>query len=170
MGFKNLPVVFVQNLGKLSFSKALCEQKIARKSILNKIATKDFESIQNYLLFVEHDPVFTLGLRNKEYVKDEDKLKNLGADFVVTDRGGLITFHGPGQLVAYPIVYLGSFSSEKSMRWYVRQLENTLIDTCSQFGLKAKTTSDVGVWIDDRKIAAIGRYDNILIIKYSKFI
>ncbi|KAG8197641.1 hypothetical protein JTE90_001571 [Oedothorax gibbosus] len=156
MGSRNLPTVLVQNLGKIGFSNALSRQKTARKAILNKIATKDFETIENSLLIVEHNPVFTVGLRHKEYIKDEEKLKNVGADFVVTDRGGLITFHGPGQLVAYPIIYLGCFSSKKSMRWYVRQLENTLIDVCFQFGLEAKTTRDVGVWIDDRKIAAIG--------------
>ncbi|CAL1279076.1 unnamed protein product [Larinioides sclopetarius] len=156
MGMEKLPAVFIHNLGRMCFNKALNIQKYACKNILKNIASKDFESIENYLFLVEHDPVYTVGIRNKQYVKDEEKLKSFGADFVVTDRGGLITFHGPGQLVAYPVLYLGQFNSNKSMKWYVRQLENTIIGTCHSFGLTATTTSDVGVWIDDRKIAAIG--------------
>ncbi|GFS84564.1 hypothetical protein NPIL_179572 [Nephila pilipes] len=156
MGIEKLPVVIVHNLGKMCYRKAYDVQKDACQNILKYIASKDFESIQNYLFLVEHEPVYTVGIRNKQYVEGQDKLKNLGADFVVTDRGGLITFHGPGQLVSYPVLYLGHFNSKKSIKWYVRQLENTIIDTCRSFNVKATTTSDVGVWIEDRKIAAIG--------------
>ncbi|KAF8791904.1 putative lipoyltransferase 2, mitochondrial [Argiope bruennichi] len=156
MGLEKLPVVFVQNLGKMCFKKALDVQKTASKQILKKLASKDFESIENCLFLVEHEPVYTVGIRNKQYVKDEEKLKTFGADFLVTDRGGLITFHGPGQLVAYPVIYLGQFNVNKSMKLYVKQLENTIIGICHNFGLTATTTSDVGVWINDRKIAAIG--------------
>ncbi|GFS84566.1 hypothetical protein NPIL_179571 [Nephila pilipes] len=155
MGIEKLPVVIVHNLGKMCYRKAYDVQKDACQNILKYIASKDFESIQNYLFLVEHEPVYTVGIRNKQYVEGQDKLKNLGADFVVTDRGGLITFHGPGQLVSYPVLYLGHFNSKKSIKWYVRQLENTIIDTCRSFNVKATTTSDVGVWIEDRKIAAI---------------
>ncbi|KAG0428401.1 hypothetical protein HPB47_024615 [Ixodes persulcatus] len=97
------------------------------------------------------------GIRSKGYTsEDESRLRKLGADFVKTNRGGLITFHGPGQLVAYPILYLGSFNEQKSMRWYVCQLEKTVVDTCAHFGLRADTTQETGVWIGDNKIAAIG--------------
>ncbi|GBN57660.1 Putative lipoyltransferase 2, mitochondrial [Araneus ventricosus] len=163
MGIAKLPVVFVHNLGKMCFNKALNIQKDACKNIIKNIASKDFESIENYLFLVEHDPVYTVGIRNKQYVKDEEKLKTFGADFVVTDRGGLITFHGPGQLVAYPVLYLGQFNAHKSIKWYVRQLENTIIGTCHSFGLTATTTSDVGVWIDDRKIAAIVQWVDVVL-------
>jgi lipoyl(octanoyl) transferase len=88
---------------------------------------------------------------------------NLEADFVATNRGGLITFHGPGQLVAYPILHLGDFKRSipnKSVKAYVKQLENTIIDTLATVGLKdAHTVPEYpGVWLDngDRKIAFIG--------------
>ena len=71
-----------------------------------------------------------------------------------TNRGGLITFHGPGQLVAYPILNLRNFTP--SMRRYIATLENTIINTCSRFGVNAGTTEHTGVWVGDRKIAAIG--------------
>ncbi|GIX98242.1 hypothetical protein CDAR_115781 [Caerostris darwini] len=108
-----LPVVIVRNLGKLCYRKALESSKEACRDIVKNISSKDFESIKNYLFLVEHDPVYTVGIRNKQYVKDENKLKSLGADFVVTDRGGLITFHGHGQLVSYPVLYLGQFNTKK---------------------------------------------------------
>jgi lipoate-protein ligase B len=81
-------------------------------------------------------------------------LKNLGADFVKTNRGGLITFHGPGQLVAYPIINLKNF--KQGVRWYVCNIEKTVIDLCKKYDITAATTSDTGVWIGDRKICAIG--------------
>uniref|UniRef100_A0A8C1II11 lipoyl(octanoyl) transferase n=1 Tax=Cyprinus carpio TaxID=7962 RepID=A0A8C1II11_CYPCA len=69
-------------------------------------------------------------------------------------RGGLITFHGPGQLVCYPVLNLGCF--RKSVRWYVCELERTVIKTCGQFGIEASTSPDTGVWAGDNKICAIG--------------
>uniref|UniRef100_A0A9J7XDQ5 lipoyl(octanoyl) transferase n=1 Tax=Cyprinus carpio carpio TaxID=630221 RepID=A0A9J7XDQ5_CYPCA len=69
-------------------------------------------------------------------------------------RGGLITFHGPGQLVCYPVLNLGCF--RKSVRWYVCELERTVIKTCAQFGIEASTSPDTGVWAGDNKICAIG--------------
>ena len=66
-------------------------------------------------------------------------------------------YHGPGQLVAYPIVNLKQFGRGKGVRWYVKQLEQTLIKTCAAFGITASTTLDTGVWVKgDRKIAAVG--------------
>uniref|UniRef100_A0A8C2AMR8 lipoyl(octanoyl) transferase n=1 Tax=Cyprinus carpio TaxID=7962 RepID=A0A8C2AMR8_CYPCA len=75
-------------------------------------------------------------------------------NFVHTSRGGLITFHGPGQLVCYPVLNLGCF--RKSVRWYVCELERTVIKTCGQFGIEASTSPDTGVWAGDNKICAIG--------------
>ena len=70
------------------------------------------------LLLCEHKPVYTIGIRTDNYPsEEEERLKKLGAEFYRTDRGGLITFHGPGQLMAYPILNLGHF--KKSIRWYV---------------------------------------------------
>lgn len=83
-----------------------------------------------------------------------DQLRLLGADIHRTNRGGLITFHGPGQLVCYPVLNLGSF--KKSVRWYVCQLEKTVIRLCSKFGIKASTSPHTGVWVGDNKICAVG--------------
>lgn len=149
-----LPIVHVKNLGKMCFREALEIQKAAAKNLLRSLPVADPKILKGYLFLVEHYPVYTVGIRNKQYIKDEEKLKEL-ADFVVTDRGGLITFHGPGQLVTYPVIYLGSFSS-KSIKWYVRQLELTIIYACRKFELQANTCENVGVWINDRKIASIG--------------
>lgn len=83
----------------------------------------------------------------------------LGAEFVRSDRGGLITFHGPGQLIIYPIIHLASFAKlRKSVRNYVCQLEQSVIETCRSFGVETMRTKDTGVWIRNKplKIAAIG--------------
>ncbi|XP_050059805.1 putative lipoyltransferase 2, mitochondrial [Aphis gossypii] len=109
-----------------------------------------------YLLIVEHKPVYTVGIRQKDYNSIlEDNLIKLGAEFKRTNRGGLITFHGPGQLIAYPILNLKKFNP--SIRWYVANLETTIKNLCNEtYGLNATTTSDTGVWIDNHKICAIG--------------
>lgn len=127
-------------------------------------------TITNSLLLVEHEPVYTVGIRTKEYndnyvlkLKEELDKHQMKADFVRTNRGGLITFHGPGQLVAYPIIYLGDFTSKipnKSVKAYVNRLESTIIDTLTAAGLQGAHTMREypGVWLDegDRKIAFIG--------------
>ena len=82
-------------------------------------------------------------------------MKSLGAEFYRTNRGGLITFHGPGQLVAYPILNLADFT--KSMKWYLCKLEETVIRTCSNsFGIEAGRSPDTGVWVGNNKICAMG--------------
>ena len=100
--------------------------------------------------------MYTLGIRTSGYSEsDETRLKALGAEFFKTNRGGLITFHGPGQLVAYPIINLKRYN--KSMKWYVCKLEETVIQMCrSSFGFEAERSSDTGVWVDNKKICAIG--------------
>ncbi|KOC63486.1 Putative lipoyltransferase 2, mitochondrial [Habropoda laboriosa] len=109
----------------------------------------------NTLILVEHNPVFTVGIRDKEYTaEDEQRLTNLGAEFYRTNRGGLITFHGPGQLVAYPILNLKQFKN--SIKWYVCQIENMIIRLCAEFGIKGETSPNTGVWVNDKKICAIG--------------
>lgn len=144
------PSVKVVNAGKLHYLKALELQK--QLSSQNK---ESFREFKNYLILNEHSPVYTIGIRRKDYSKeDREKLKSIGAEFYETNRGGLITFHGPGQLVAYPIIHLKQF--EPSMRWYVKQLESTIIDLCQRFNISAKTTEDTGIWVGDNKICAIG--------------
>lgn len=116
-----------------------------------------------YLIIVEHEPVYTIGIRQQDYDSlMENNLTKLGAEFKRTNRGGLITFHGPGQLVAYPILNLKYF--KRSVRWYVTNLETTIINLCNNtYGLNATITPDTGVWIDNNKICAIG-------IRCSRFI
>lgn len=111
--------------------------------------------IKDTLLLCEHNPVYTIGIRTKDYpLAEEERLKHLGAEFCRTDRGGLITFHGPGQLVAYPILNLGNY--KKSVRWYVCQLERCIIQLCSAYGIKGETSPHTGVWVGNSKVAAIG--------------
>jgi len=107
----------------------------------------------NTLLLLEHPPVFTAGRRTLDNERPLD-----GSKVIDVDRGGKITFHGPGQIVGYPIIKLrDSFD----VVGFVRELENSLIDVCSEFGISAeKYCERSGVWIrdakGDRKIAAIG--------------
>lgn len=143
-------LVHVLKAGKLNYGESLKLQK----SIANRLIQGDTK-YKNILILTEHNPVYTIGLRTKNYtIDDEEKLKKHGAEFYKTNRGGLITFHGPGQLVAYPIINLKNF--EPSVRWYVCHIEKTIIDLCRKHGIKAQTTEDTGVWVDNRKICAIG--------------
>lgn len=143
-------LVHVLKAGQLNYSESLKLQK----SISNRLIQGDAK-FKNILILTEHHPVYTIGIRTKNYsIDDEEKLRNLGAEFYKTNRGGLITFHGPGQLVAYPIINLKNF--EPSVRWYVCHIEKTVIDLCKKYGIKAQTTEDTGVWVDNRKICAIG--------------
>ena len=155
----------ILKLNKLGYSPTLDLQKklftkIKNIAIGNETCEKNHS--KGYLLFVEHEPVYTIGIRDKIY-KDsqfQDKLRATGAEFVATNRGGLITFHGPGQLVVYPILNLADFpETKKSIKKFVCILENTVIELCKEFGIKSSSRLDSfpGVWIEnDRKIAAIG--------------
>ncbi|NP_001297965.1 putative lipoyltransferase 2, mitochondrial [Esox lucius] len=142
--------VEVIRLGRISYSRALLVQQLYVRRHLD---SKD--NFHNTLLLCEHPPVYTIGIRQAPYpVEEEQRLKFLGAEFFRTNRGGLITFHGPGQLVCYPIIDLVCF--RKSVRWYVCELEKTVINLCRKYGIKASTSPDTGVWVGDNKICAIG--------------
>lgn len=145
------PVVHVLRAGLTSYAQGLNLQK----QIASKFHDATPEQFRNVLILTQHQPVYTIGIRTKDYtVNDEQHLRQLGADFHRTNRGGLITFHGPGQLIAYPILNLKQFTP--SVRWYVCHLEKTIISVCAELGLTAGTTPDTGVWIENRKICAIG--------------
>lgn len=113
--------------------------------------------IGDRLLLLEHYPVYTLGRGGDErnLLASADRLRELGASLVRSDRGGDITFHGPGQIVAYPIVEL---ADPLDLRRYVRALEWSIIDTARSFGVEAERTEGLtGVWVARRrKLAAIG--------------
>lgn len=153
-------LVHVLRAGRLPYQRALKLQQTVAKQLLQQAKHAPDTNVQvppyrNVLILTEHDPVYTIGIRTSGYDEVEElRLRTLGADFVRTNRGGLITFHGPGQLVAYPILDLKHF--QPSVRWYVCHLERTIIELCRRYGLRAQTTADTGVWIDDRKICAMG--------------
>lgn len=115
-----------------------------------------------YLILVEHPHVYTLGRQGKEehLLTDRKKLKDSGVSFYRIDRGGDITYHGPGQLVGYPILDLDNFSPD--IHLYMRRLEETIIRTTGDFGINAgRSEGETGVWIDAgtpaaRKICAMG--------------
>ena len=113
--------------------------------------------IGDRLLLLEHFPVYTIGRGGDEHnlLAGSDRLRELGAEFIRIDRGGDITFHGPGQLVAYPIVEL---RDPLDLRRYVRSLEEAVIDVAAQLELDAGRVDGLtGVWVDgQRKLAAIG--------------
>lgn len=122
----------------------------------------DFESTQNHLLFVEHPHVYTLGKSGhiENLLANEDFLKDIEASFVKTNRGGDITYHGPEQLVGYPVLDLDNFKPD--IHLYMRNLEEVIIRTISEYGLKGeRSPGETGVWLDvgkpyARKICAMG--------------
>lgn len=115
-----------------------------------------------WLLTVEHDPVYTLGKSGKEsnMLVGEAYLRSIGAEYYHIDRGGDVTFHGPGQIVAYPIIDLERVGM--GLRDYIDRLEGAVIDTVAEWGIAAgRIAGASGVWIDPdgaraRKICAIG--------------
>ena len=114
-------------------------------------------SLPDLLLLLEHPHVYTLGRRGKDsdVLVSEEKLSRLGAEVHRTDRGGEVTYHGPGQLVGYPIVDLRRWGGGPMS--YVRALEDTLMATLREFGVQAgRNEKPTGVWVADAKIAAIG--------------
>ena len=113
--------------------------------------------LPDLLLLLEHPHVYTLGRRGQQshILAPDDTLTQLGVETHFTDRGGETTYHGPGQLVGYPIVNLRRWGG--GVRKYVETLEQVLIGTLSEFGITAHSEGKpTGVWVEDAKIAAIG--------------
>ena len=109
--------------------------------------------IEDVLILVEHDPVYTLGKNaNPDHLLQS---RDRSIDIFNIERGGDITFHGPGQLVGYPILDLSNY--KKSVSWYMRSLEQLTIDVLNEFKITAKRVEGLtGVWVGDEKIAAQG--------------
>jgi lipoate-protein ligase B len=106
---------------------------------------------------LEHTPVFTVGRGGgiENLLVTADKLHTMGIEFYETQRGGNITFHGPGQLVGYPIMHLGSYS--RDIRRYLYSLEEVIIRTLSKFNTAGyRVGGYTGVWVEGKKIASIG--------------
>jgi len=111
------------------------------------------DKLPNIVLFLEHNHVYTFGKN-----ANEDFLLNnrpQDADVVKTDRGGQVTYHGPGQLIGYPIINLNSY--KKSVTWFMRSLEQVIINSLKEFNINSNRREGYpGVWIDDEKICAMG--------------
>ncbi len=118
---------------------------------------RERDEVRNLLLLLEHDHVYTNGRGGyrAHLLADAATLARLGAAYHEVDRGGDITYHGPGQLVGYPIVDLNRIG--RGVRDYVRGLETAIIRTVARFGVEATTVRGyTGVWVGDEKLAAIG--------------
>ena len=163
----NLPEVHFIDLGLVEYQKCwdfqtkLFDETVQQK-ILNRKNPQDKKNTKNHLIFCEHPHVYTLGKSGDEghllIGQKEQEAKKV--TFVKTNRGGDITYHGPGQLVVYPILDLDYFFSD--IHKYLRYLEDSVILTLSQYGLKGKRIEGLtGVWVEDqngidKKICAIG--------------
>ncbi len=136
-------------------------QEIVAQKLVNKKENKTMPT-DNYLLFVEHPHVYTLGKSGdmENLLASENLLQKIEATFVKTNRGGDITYHGPNQLVGYPILDLDNFKTD--INWYLRSLEEVIIQTMAKYGLKGeRSKGETGVWLDvgkpyARKICAMG--------------
>lgn len=164
---QNKEVAF-QDLGLMDYLPAFNYQEELMQSIISqKLFNRDrtdggYDLTKNYLLFVEHPHVYTLGKSGDEHnmLANAEKLQEIDATFVKTNRGGDITYHGYGQLVGYPIVDLDNFKSD--IHLYMRNLEEVIIRTIAEYGLKGeRSAGETGVWLDvgkpyARKICALG--------------
>ena len=119
-------------------------------------AKKSAPSSPDLLIFSEHNPVYTIGSRTgaaSHLLWDEDTLRDKGIQVHKTNRGGDITYHGPGQLIIYPIIHLNN----RDLADYLRKLEIVMIRVLESFAIEAGTREGkTGIWIEDRKICAIG--------------
>ncbi|MDZ7630895.1 MAG: lipoyl(octanoyl) transferase LipB [Gemmatimonadaceae bacterium] len=143
--------LLVVPLGHLAFSEALELQRAVSAARITGAVPDDV------LLLVEHPPVVTLGRSTKgsNLQIPDALLAARGVERYEIERGGDATFHGPGQLVGYPIIDLKQHTQD--LHWYLRQVEEALIVALAAFGLAAgRMPKYTGVWIDDRKIASIG--------------
>ena len=165
MNTKNKKVAVI-DLGHSPYKEALTIQEKLFNHIISlkrKNRTNGKHQLtNNYLLWVEHAPVFTLGKSGKSehLLLDKKGLKEKGIEYFVSNRGGDITYHGPGQIVGYPIFDLDNFFTD--IHKYLRFLEQAVINTLSDYDIKSSISNgETGVWLDAetpfaRKICALG--------------
>ncbi|MDG1534422.1 MAG: lipoyl(octanoyl) transferase LipB [Schleiferiaceae bacterium] len=143
------------------FQTKLFERTVDQK-LINRKTPERAEETTDHLIFVEHPPVFTLGKSGKEahLLVDQARLQEEGIDYHPVNRGGDITYHGPGQIVGYPILDLDHYFTD--IHKYLRYLEDVVIKTLAEYGLTAgRSDGETGVWLDAgtplaRKICAMG--------------
>ncbi|MBA3578526.1 MAG: lipoyl(octanoyl) transferase LipB [Gemmatimonadaceae bacterium] len=145
------PQLWVVSLGTVPYADALeLQRSVAAQRISGEVS-------EDVLLLMEHPPVVTLGrsTRNANLTASPELLKARGVELFEVERGGDVTFHGPGQLVGYPIIDLKRHKED--LHWYLRTVEQALIDTLEALGIAAgRNTGYTGVWTGGKKIASIG--------------
>ncbi|MDG1052763.1 MAG: lipoyl(octanoyl) transferase LipB [Flavobacteriaceae bacterium] len=158
--------VKIHDIGLVDYEEALNFQlKLFNEIIDTKISNRKNRTntkTKNHLVFVEHNSVYTLGKSGKisNLLLNENDLKKNDIKFYNTNRGGDITYHGPGQIVCYPILDLDNFFTD--VHKYLRFLEETIILTLRDYGIKGeRSENETGVWLDvntsnPRKICALG--------------
>ena len=142
--------LIVRRLGRVRYADGLELQA-------RLVADRQAGRIPDTLLLLEHDPVFTLGrnARAENVLLPEDEMRARGFDVFEAGRGGDVTYHGPGQVVAYPILDLSP--DRRDVHRYVRDLEEVMIRTCADYGVGAgRVKGATGCWIGEEKIGAIG--------------
>lgn len=140
----------VQDLGRVGYAKAFALQR-------ELVEKRKQGSIADQLIFVEHPHVITQGRngRAENLLASAEVLRRAGVEFHPTDRGGDITYHGPGQIVGYPVFDLREW--KRDVVAYVRAIEQVIIDALGEFGIEAGRLSGcTGVWVQGKKVAAIG--------------
>ena len=140
----------VRDLGLIPYAEALALQS-------DLVVRRRNGDIPDQLLLLQHPHIITLGTASSRsnVLADESKRRHLGIDLIDVGRGGDVTYHGPGQLVAYPILDLKP--DRKDVHRYLRDLESVLVRTLDEVGIRGEPVPDLtGVWVDGRKIAAIG--------------
>ncbi len=162
--------VYFEDLGVKSYQPSweYQESLLAKNTQIKSIAREKGEDVlststEHRFLMVEHPPVFTLGKNGKrEHVLvSEEQLEKLGIEYFHINRGGDITYHGLQQIVGYPILDLDKFKTD--LGWYLRSLEQVIIETIAEYGLKGeRSVGETGVWLAPenpfmaRKICAMG--------------
>lgn len=147
------------------YQEQLLQENTAKKAAARQAGDESNEAYKTIdrLLFTEHNPVYTLGKNGNtgNVLLSEEGLAKMGIEYFHINRGGDITFHGPEQLVGYPILDLEHFKTD--LGWYLRSIEEVIIKTLADYGLKGeRSAGETGVWLDtnlkgrERKICAIG--------------
>jgi len=153
--------IILKDIGRTSFSDAWkfqedVFQKIIDQKVQNRALEKKIET-NNYLIFTEHNPVYTIGKSGdmSNLLLSANQLKDKEIEFFKINRGGDITFHGPGQIMGYPILDLDNFFTDINI--YLRSLENTIIDTLGLYDISGFTIKgETGVWVNkDKKLKKI---------------
>ncbi len=143
--------LLVVGLGRMAYSAALDLQRTLAEARIDRTVDRDM------LLLVEHPPVVTLGrsFQRKHLPTPPEELERRGIELFDIERGGDITFHGPGQLVGYPIFDLTEHKPD--LHLFLRQIEECVIKTVADAGIRAECREGrTGVWVEDRKLASIG--------------